>query len=98
MVHRNSATTVPPSPAPEMSPGLAMLVRVLLALPSGPEDDLARVARLVVFPSHVLGLVAGEILAAANRGEAGTRPGFGDVQRMVLAAVDMWHRLAAVWK
>lgn len=92
---------LPPDPddAPRslvLSPGLATLVRALMALPSPPRHDLALVGRLAPLPSRVLSLVASEILDAANRGEITARPSFGEVRRMALAAMAAQHRLFAV--
>ena len=86
-----------PSYAPRpLSPGLAELVRALMALPPPPRNDLAMVGRLASLPSRVLSLVASEILDAANRGEIAARPSFDEVRRMALAAMAAQHRLFAV--
>jgi hypothetical protein len=93
---RTAARVLPPDPS-KMSPGLAMLLRVLYALPSPPGHDMCLLAdRLAPMPSRVLELVADEMLAAANRAEITHRPSLGDIRGMAMAAMEARHRLLAI--
>jgi hypothetical protein len=77
----------------QMTDGLCLLVRAVLALPERPGDSYAGLARLAPLPSRVLELVAEEVMAAHDRGEINRRPTCAQVSDMCLAAMQMRHRL-----